>query len=272
MTPVRFAALASLMVALAGCGEAPHEAVSSGNADYGAGRYEAAGARYAAALRGLPDSPEVHFNMANAYFKRFELAKAKEHYAQALATPDDRFESRVRYNLGNVAYRQAVNALRTFLDAATHVDHAIDYYNDSLHLDPEQPDARYNLELAHRLLREIENEVVQQQRNPEARDSQTSPNRGQAFDELDRNKEASDTDRRGRPQDAEGSQAVQAPQDNASKDHTAQTDQANTPSDLSPEDAAQMVELIRARAEAADSQRQQRRNARMRESGAEKTW
>ena len=71
------------MVALAGCGEAPHEAVSSGNADYGAGRYEAAGKRYAAALRALPDSPEVHFNMANAYFKRFELAKAKEHYARA---------------------------------------------------------------------------------------------------------------------------------------------------------------------------------------------
>lgn len=132
--------------------------------------------RHADTLCALPDSPEVHFNIANAYFNRFDLAKAKEHYAQALTTRDERFGSRVRYKLGNVAYRRAANALKTFVDAATHVDNAIDYYINSLTLDPEQPDAHYNLELAHRLLREIENEVVQQQHNPEARDQQTSPN------------------------------------------------------------------------------------------------
>ena len=195
----RISILAGLAVPLAGFAfdTAPYDAVSKGNALYQAGDYEAAAAHYATAAAALPNTAEIQFNQGNVYFKRYDLEKAIEHYTRALDTSDRRLESRIKYNLGNVKYQQALGAMQSFQDAATPLRAAMTYYRDSLKLDRGAPDTRYNLELANRLLGEIQRQKVQAQENAEIRNQQTSRNQGQPFREQSEEQRSSERDAAG---------------------------------------------------------------------------
>ncbi len=251
----------------------PYDAVAEGNALYRAGRYEAAAERYAAAAEILPDAAEIPFNLGNAYYRQFDLDKALEQYARALETGDRRLESTIKFNLGNVKYSQALGALQTFQDAATPLRAAIAHYRASLALDDRQPDVRYNLELADRLMREIRRQRVQAQENAEIRNQQTSLNQGQPFEQQSDEGRSRDRDAE---MDADQSslprQAQQSSQNDASSVNTGQTQQGAPPQDMSPEAAERMVDIIRERARAAESRRQQARRARMRDLRVEKYW
>ena len=125
----------------------PYEAVRQGNAQYQDGQYEAAARHYSTAAEKLPEAPEIQYNQGNAFYKQQDYAKALEHYARALQTDDPILESQTKYNLGNVKYRQALQALQNPQKAITHLGSAMTYYRDSLEVDPQQQQARYNLEL-----------------------------------------------------------------------------------------------------------------------------
>ena len=271
----RVSILIGLALPLAGFAfdTAPYDAVSKGNALYQAGDYEAAAEHYAAAAAALPNTAEIQFNQGNVYFKRYDLEQAIEHYTRALDTSDRRLESRIKYNLGNVKYQQALGAMQSFQDAATPLRAAVAYYRDSLKLDRGAPDTRYNLELANRLLGEIQRQKVQAQENAEIRNQQTSRNQGQPFREQSEEQRSSDRDaERDAEQSALPRQAQQSSQNEASTVNTAQTQQGATPQDLSAEAAERLVDIIRERARAAESQRQQSRRARMRDLQVEKYW
>ena len=100
--------------------------------------------------------PEIALNQGNAWFRRFDYDQALEHYLAALDTLDPYRASRVQYNLGVVKYRQALDAMQTFQDALTETRSRIEYYRDSLRLDPDlrrralQPGTRLPAVAAHR--------------------------------------------------------------------------------------------------------------------------
>ena len=133
----------------------PTRAVQQGNALYQAGQYEAAEQQYRAAAQALPEAAALQFNLGNAFYKQQDYGNAQEHYLRAGQTDNRLLASRVKYNLGNVKYQQALAALRTFDDAVTPLRLAITYYRESLEADPPYQEARYNLELAYLLLRQL---------------------------------------------------------------------------------------------------------------------
>ena len=53
-------------------------------------------------------------------------------------------EGKVKYNLGNVEYQHALQTLQRPQEALPHLRSAMTYYRDSLDVDPQQQDARYN--------------------------------------------------------------------------------------------------------------------------------
>jgi len=250
-----------------------YQAVEQGNALYLAGQYEAALDEYAIAAAVWPDAPEIAINQGNAWFRRFDYDQALEHYLDALDTIDPYVSSRVRYNVGVVKYQQAIDAMQTFQDALSETRDAIDYFRDSLRLDPSLQDARYNLELAYELLRRINEQQVQGQRNAETRNQKTSKNRGQSFPERASEDQAG---RRGAEPDAEdqrqGHEAAAAPPSTAMSQARNQVEQARSPQPMSPEAAEQMLEMLRERSQAAQSIRVAQQRARMREAGPAKTW
>ena len=153
------AVLLGLFVAVPVAVASPDEAVRQGNALYDAGSFGAAARQYNAAAQALPNAAAVHFNLGNALFKQQRFDAAVEHYARALATAAPGpagLEARLKYNLGNIAYQRALQALPDAQQAVPHLKSAMTYYRDSLEVDPQQEDARYNLELAHTLLQQLQ--------------------------------------------------------------------------------------------------------------------
>lgn len=238
---VLLAPLIAVPVAVA----SPGEAVRQGNALYDAGSFNAAAQQYDAAAQALPDAAAVHFNLGNALFKQQRFDDAVEHYARALTTAvpgPAGLEGRLKYNLGNVAYQRALQALPDAQQALAHLRSAMTYYRDSLEVDPQQGNARYNLELAHTLLRQLQQQSSEVPQAPPSRPS--DPQQPDALAEQ-RNPAQS------------GSESLQPRNgnDTAGADSTRPAPQEARA--LEPEEAARLLRGIRERAREADRQRQE---------------
>ena len=254
-------------------GDSPQDAVRQGNALYRTGQYEAAAQAYERAATALPEAAEIRFNQGDAAFKQFHYDQAVEYYVAALVTEDAQLASQAQYNLANVRYQQALQAMQTFQDALSLVQAAIAFYRDSLELDPARLEARYNLELAYRLLHEIEAQRVQGQRNAETRNQETSDNQGQPFQEHAEDEQTAPGEAKpDEQQPADGRQTRQAPPNDAATSSANQLRQASAPQDITPEEAEALLEVFRERSQAAQSLRLDARRSRLRDTGFEKYW
>jgi tetratricopeptide (TPR) repeat protein len=254
-------------------GDSPQDAVRQGNALYRAGQYEAAAQAYERAATALPEAAEIRFNQGDAAFKQFHYDQAVEYYVAALVTEDAQLASQAQYNLANVRYQQALQAMQTFQDALSLVQAAIAFYRDSLELDPARLEARYNLELAYRLLHEIEAQRVQGQRDAETRNQETSDNQGQPFQEHAEDEQTAPGEAKpDEQQPADGRQTRQAPPNDAATSSANQLRQASAPQDITPEEAEALLEVFRERSQAAQSLRLDARRSRLRDTGFEKYW
>lgn len=234
-----------LLVAAPAGAASPGEAVRQGNALYDVGNFNAAAQQYDAAVQVLPDAAAVHFNLGNALFKQQRLDDAVGHYVRALATAGPGptgLEGRLKYNLGNVAYQRALQALPDAQQAVPHLQSAMTYYRDSLEVDPRQQDARYNLELAHTLLRRLQ----QQPQTSEA--PQSEPN--QPSEQSKGPAEQQNVAQAGgeSPESQGGGDAAAADRPQAAPQEARA---------LEPEEAARLLRSIRERAREADRQRHQ---------------
>ncbi len=253
--------------------DSPYDAVSHANQAFAEERYRDAADLYAIALADLPDAPELHFNQGNTYFKLGDLAQATAEYMRALETESRPLAAQVYYNLGNVHYRRAIYAMRTFRDAVAPIREAMQSYRDALALDPDLVDAMYNLELADRLFDELSKQRVEQQASPRIREQSTSASQGQFFNEEAGDKPTDSQDEEAEANaDSGGEQGESAPQGPPPDDQAAQADPDGEQRDMSAEEAQEMVDLVRDKAQAAEAMRQQWRQARMHDSAAEKPW
>lgn len=283
--------LVALDIAVPCQAASPYQAVQQGNAFYQNGKYAEAAAQYGSASQTLPGAAEIHFNQGNAAYKQQDYSKAHEHYTQALQTADRTLEGKVKYNLGNVEYQQALQNLQRPQAAMPHVRAAMTYYRDSLDVDPQQQEARYNLELSHLLLHKLQQE--QQQQSPQQQHGQSQDQQRQDQQQAQQDGQQQGQQPQSQPQDGASQQtagpdpqqdqhqqaAASEPQDQQGKQRQDAV-QENAPSpgqqtaaqrELRPEEAARLLEAIRERGREADNQRQQRR-AGMRASQVDKDW
>jgi len=120
-----------------------------GNRLYEEKKYDEALKRYTEAQLEAPDAPQLHYNLGNVLFRKGDLEKARDEYRRALASADPGLDPRAIYNLGN-----------TFFTRQEYKD-AVAAYQRALRLDPSDPDAKRNLELA--LLRMKQQQQPKQQ-------------------------------------------------------------------------------------------------------------
>ncbi|MBD0320368.1 MAG: hypothetical protein ICV87_08540 [Gemmatimonadetes bacterium] len=138
----------ALLLLLGACTETP-------NAQYRRGEVRPAAEAYARAVeRGATTAP-ARYNLRTALLRLRQFDQARPHLeAAAGATPDSVLRLRAHYNLGNTELEPAFADTSKSEERTARLRRAVAHYKRALLVAPADGDAKWNLELAQRLLAE----------------------------------------------------------------------------------------------------------------------
>jgi Ca-activated chloride channel family protein len=146
LTPQKRAAAAVILLLAFGTGWTIGD-VERGNRLYRAGKYEEAVRVYQEVIRSGKAAPYVHYNLGTALLKLGRYAEAQPHLQAATREADAELKQRAHYNLGN-RYLEAARKGAQAQETTELLDAAVESYKHALRLDPNDLDAKWNLELA----------------------------------------------------------------------------------------------------------------------------
>lgn len=133
---------AAVMLLLLSCTSA-QRGVARGQRLYDRGKYLEAYEAYQSVLR-QQGGPAVRYNAGNSLYRLKQYSEAAKLYRDALGGGGDRLRGQSYFNMGNAFVRAAedANALSGYLERATEA------YEEALRLNPDDQDAKWNLEIA----------------------------------------------------------------------------------------------------------------------------
>ncbi len=131
--------------------------IGIGNDALKKGDVEEAEKAYNKAISVAPDSAEAQNNLGLAYYRAEDVDEAAKHFDKALSSKNPKVRSEALYNEG------------CMLMNAGKVREAAGLFKRALKLNPEDEDAKINLELAQRMLEQMPSQT------PQPRDNQSTP-------------------------------------------------------------------------------------------------
>ena len=129
-------AVAALALCLLACDPTPAQVNNSGHEPYLNGDYAVALTAYQGAQVRAPESGEPHYNAGNARYRMAEYEESLQVYDESLKFARSELRLRGFFNRGNAAFQTQQYA------------QAIEAYKEVLRMDPDDADAKHNLELA----------------------------------------------------------------------------------------------------------------------------
>jgi tetratricopeptide (TPR) repeat protein len=195
----------------------------SGNSAYRNGAYEDAIKRYTDAQLDAPEEPRLHYNLGTALYKQRQFDKAAEEFQRASGLDDARLAADAHYNFGNARFRKQ------------DLPGAIEAYTKALELSPPHQDAKYNLELARKLLKQ----------NAQNQQQQPQPQQGQQNNQQNQDQQkSSDQKDQQQQQQAQSGAANQQKED---QQQQAEAAQARQPGKMTKEEAQAMLDALQER-------------------------
>jgi len=129
--------------------------VAEGNKHYAENKFDEANDKYRDAEVANPEAPIVHFNIGDALYKKRKYEEALQAYQKALQKSDNpQLQAQAYYNSGNTYFR--LNKWPESLQA----------YQEALKLNPNDQDAKYNLEYVRAKIKENAQKQPQDQPQP----------------------------------------------------------------------------------------------------------
>ena len=138
-------------VCLLACGPTPAEVNNSGHEPYLGGDHASALESYQDAQVRAPESGEPHYNSGNALYRTEEYEEALQSYDESLRYAAGELRSHGFFNRGNTAFQQE------------QYPEAVEAYEEVLRMNPDDQDAKHNLELALKQIPPDEQEEEEQQ-------------------------------------------------------------------------------------------------------------
>ena len=235
--------------------------VREANDAYKAGRYEEAIKAYESVGVDNPNMPELSYNMGLAYYRIRDFEKARELFNESLSTRNLDLEANAKFNLGNVAYSQALEKLNAIPEAIEKAKQAISHFRDVLDIHPEDTDARANIETAQLLVKDLLDKQKQQQeqQDQEQQDKQNQQcdnpqqqqdNKKQEGDENEKNqdKEENNSDDQQQQQQKKQEQQEKAQQQgNEKQKQESQPKPTEVNEEMTQQQAERMLQAVRDR-------------------------
>jgi Ca-activated chloride channel homolog len=211
---------------------------------YQRGKFEDAYREFQETLKSHPESraeDELQFDSGTAAYKLKDYNKALESFSQALLTPDTGLQSKGHYNLGNTLYQHG-EMQKNDEKKLSDWTNALDHYEQTLKLDPQNKEAKDNYEYVKRKIDELKNKKHQQQPSP----SPTPPQKNKQSKQNQPNQQ--NQDRQQQQQQQQNQQQQQQQQQNQKdQQQQAQNQQAQN---QSPSDKEQKEQQQKNRAQA----------------------
>jgi Ca-activated chloride channel family protein len=206
--PAMLACLAAFFL-FTGFLETSQSKVEKGNEEFRNKKYQSALEAYRKVQVKNPDAPEVLYDLGTALYKvdSFQEA-ARDLEAAAGKSKDPQLTARTLYNYGNAQYR-----LGNF-------EKAIESYKKALAIDPDDKDAKYNLEF----LQKQKNKIDKKDQEKKKEDQKKDPQQQQ-------NKQDQQQQQQNKQDQQQQNQQGQGQKDQQSQGQGQQQDQQNQPQD-----------------------------------------
>ena len=177
-----------------------------GNRLYGDGQYAEAVNKYNEALIEQPQVLEPKFNKANSYYRLDDLGQAMDLYREVAAgSKDMALVTKAKYNLGNCFFQRGAKQRDSDLQKALEdMKTSITYWRQVLDIDPDNEKAARNIEVARLTIKDILDQLQQQQEDQQNQ----QPPQSQSESQQDPNQ----------PQDPNQAQPPQSQDPNQTKD------------------------------------------------------
>ena len=206
-----------------------HENVEKGNEQAKAGQPDAALQHYDEAARVDPSSPIPDYDRGIVLSGKGEADKALDAFRAAAASEDSTLASDALYNMGNV-----------YLNGKQFAP-AIDSYLKSLDLDPNDADARRNLEIA------LKAQQQQQQQQKQQKKDQKNQDKKDKKDDQQKQQDQQKQDQQQKPQEPKKDEQPQGQNEPPKKeDQQKSPEQQPQPQEdrLSREDAERLLNAV----------------------------
>ena len=205
--------------------EKAYQAYMSGDFKMALDLYQLAGAE-------IPEAPGLEYNKGGAHYQLGDFEQALKTFEKAALTDNDELAAGAHYNSGNTYFQQ-----QDFRGA-------VEQYKNALQRSPDDAEARRNLEIALRNLKE-----QQQQEQDEDGEQNKDKQEDQQQDKQQDQQENQDK------QDEQNQEQQQKPDSSQSKPQ--QKPQKNNPNQMSKEDAERLLNALK------DEERKHQKNKRM---------
>ena len=232
----RSSAMVALFLSITPCANA-----QSGLDEYKNGEFEKAGTVFQEQLKNQPSSKALQFNSGAAAYKSGDFEKAIAQFTDALLAEDQKLREDASYNLANSLVRKG-EAAKENEAKKTNWKNALEHYEETLRLNPDNQLAAQNRDITKKLLEDLEKQEQQQkqqdQKNQDQKDQQKDKQDKQdkPQDQKDQQKQEqqksdekdskSEEKKDQQKQDAEDQKEEQQKKDSEKKDQSDKGDQS----------------------------------------------
>lgn len=200
--------------------------VKKGNEAFKKKDYKTALEEYRAAEADNPTSPELDYNLGTALANDGGYEEAIDKLQKALRTQDIQVEAAAHYNMGNTYFRM------------NNYQNAIKSYEEALKLNPNDLDAKFNLELSRKKLKEqLKPQQDQNQQNQQQQQDQQQQQQQQQQDEQNKQDQ--------QKQDQQDQQQQSQDQQNKDQQQQQQQQQMGQQKQMSKEDAERLLNALK---------------------------
>lgn len=173
---------------------------NEGNKLYKEGRIDEALSKWRDAQIENPDSDKLHYNIGSGLHEQKKYEDAFKEYEKSLNSKDSELQRKAYYNMGNTHYRMG-----KLLEA-------IEDYKKCLDIDPNDEDAKYNIEFVRKkikenLKKEDQQQKESQQKENKDREQQKQNESSQAWDQQEKGQKPSDAQKSEEDKEKEAQEA-----------------------------------------------------------------
>lgn len=205
--------------------------IRSGNDYYEEENFKEAEVDYMKALEKNPESFSGQYNLGGSLYKQENYEDASKLYNSLSARDvDDVEKANALYNLGN-----------TLLQAEKYPE-SIEAYKNALRLNPDDRDAKYNMEYAKKMLQQQQEQEQNQDQNKD-QENKDDQNQDQEKKKQEQNEQDQQQDQQQEKQEQEQQNQQEQNQDQQ-QNQPSQKQEQPQPQQISQQDAARMLEAL----------------------------